>query len=85
MSKYVLSVDADLDLDDIREYIATDSLDAADRWIAKLFEAFDALGRLLGWDTSATILQMNPFCSGRLAGTSSSTVPAPTGRSSSLL
>jgi plasmid stabilization system protein ParE len=42
---YVLSVDADLDLDDIWEYIARDNIDAADRWIAKLFDAFEALGR----------------------------------------
>jgi len=48
MSNYILSTDADLDLDDIWEYIATDSLDAADRWVAKLFEAFDALGRCPG-------------------------------------
>jgi plasmid stabilization system protein ParE len=45
---YVLSVDADLDLDDIWEYIARDNIDAADRWIAKLFDAFEALGRTPG-------------------------------------
>ena len=43
MSGYVLSVDADFDLDDIWEYIAADSIDAADRWIGKLFDAFEAL------------------------------------------
>ena len=32
MSGYVLSADADLDLDEIWEYIAADNLDAADRW-----------------------------------------------------
>jgi len=31
MSGYVLSADADLDLNDIWEYIAADSIDAADR------------------------------------------------------
>jgi plasmid stabilization system protein ParE len=45
---YVLSVDADLDLDEIWEYIARDNIDAADRWIAKLFDAFEALGRTPG-------------------------------------
>ena len=45
---YVLGTDADLDLDDIWEYIAADSLDAADRWIAKLFDAFEALGSTPG-------------------------------------
>ena len=48
MSGYILSVDADFDLDDIWEYIAADSVDAADRWIEKLFDAFEALGRMPG-------------------------------------
>ena len=48
MSGYVLGVDADFDLDDIWEYIAADSIDAADRWVAKLFDAFEALGRTPG-------------------------------------
>jgi len=34
VSGYVLSADADFDLDEIWEYIAADNLDAADRWIA---------------------------------------------------
>ncbi len=37
MSGYVLSADADLGLDSIWEHIAADSIDAADRWIGKLF------------------------------------------------
>jgi plasmid stabilization system protein ParE len=41
---YVLSVDADLDLEEVWEYIAADNIDAADRWIVKLFDAFEALG-----------------------------------------
>ncbi len=45
MSGYVLSVDADSDLDEIWEYIAGDSIDAADRWTNKLFDAFEAFGR----------------------------------------
>lgn len=48
MSGYILSVDADFDLDDIWEYIAADSIDAADRWIEKLFDVFEALGRMPG-------------------------------------
>ena len=48
MSGYVLSAGADLDLDDIWEYIAADSIDAADSWIGKLFDAFEALGRTPG-------------------------------------
>jgi len=43
VSGYVLGVDADFDLDDIWEYIAADSIDAADRWIGKIFDTFEAL------------------------------------------
>jgi plasmid stabilization system protein ParE len=45
MTSYVLSEDAELDLDGIWEYIAADSIDAADGWIAKLFDAFEAIGK----------------------------------------
>jgi plasmid stabilization system protein ParE len=42
---YVLGAEAELDLNDVWEYIAQDSIDAADHWIGKLFDAFDALAR----------------------------------------
>ena len=45
MSGYILGDDAVLDLEAIWDYIARDSIDAADRWIAKLFETFEALGQ----------------------------------------
>lgn len=45
MRKYVLGEAANLDLDEIWEYIAQDSIDAADRWIDKLFDAFESLAR----------------------------------------
>ncbi len=45
---YVLGQDAETDLDEIWEYIAVDSIDAADRWIGKLFDEFEALGRMPG-------------------------------------
>jgi len=45
---YVISPDAYLDLDEIWDYIADDSIEAADRWIAKFFDAFEALGRMPG-------------------------------------
>ncbi len=48
MTGYVLSIDADLDLDENWEYIAADNIGAADRWIEKLFDAFEALARTLG-------------------------------------
>ena len=44
MTRYILSGDAARDLDGIWDYIAEDNVDAADRWIAKLFDAFDAIG-----------------------------------------
>lgn len=43
MTQYVLGVDAELDLEEIWDYIAEDSIDAADRWIQKLFDAFESL------------------------------------------
>ncbi len=48
MSGYVLSPDADLDLDAIWEYIAKGNIDAADHWIDRLFGAFEALGHTPG-------------------------------------
>ncbi len=45
MSRYVLSIAAELDLDEIWDYIAQDNIDAADRWIDKLFEAFHSLAK----------------------------------------
>jgi len=48
VSGYVLGPDADFDLDAIWEYIAADNIAAADRWIAKLFDAFEALGQTPG-------------------------------------
>lgn len=48
MRKYVLGAAAEVDLDAIWEYIAEDSVDAADRWIGKLFDAFEALAQAPG-------------------------------------
>ena len=45
MSGYILAPDAVLDLEDIWDYIAADNLEAADRWIEKLFAAFETIGR----------------------------------------
>jgi antitoxin ParD1/3/4/toxin ParE1/3/4 len=45
---YVLSPDAAFDLEDIWEFIAADSIDQADRWIATLFDAFDQVARSPG-------------------------------------
>ncbi len=48
MSAYVLSKDADSDLNQIWEFIAQDNIDAADRWIEKLFDTFESLARAPG-------------------------------------
>jgi toxin ParE1/3/4 len=48
VAQYVLSEDADRDLDAIWEYIAADNVVAADRWISKLFDAFDAISNSPG-------------------------------------
>lgn len=45
MKEYVLSTGAELDLNEIWEYIALDNIRATDRWIGKLFDAFEALSR----------------------------------------
>jgi len=45
VSGYVLSRDAEGDLDEIWEYVAADSVEAADRLIGKLFAAFQKLAR----------------------------------------
>ena len=37
MKKYVLGQGAELDLDEIWEYIAQDNIDAADRWIGRFY------------------------------------------------
>ena len=48
MSSYILSSAVEFDLDEIWEYIAADNIDVADRWIGKLFDAFEALGKTPG-------------------------------------
>ena len=45
MSRYVLGMDAEQDLEQIWDFIAEDDIDAADRWLEKLFGAFDLLSR----------------------------------------
>ena len=45
MSGYFLGRDAERDIDDLWEYIAEGSLRAADRLIAQIFEAFEAIAR----------------------------------------
>lgn len=48
MTRYVLSEGADRDLDRIWDYIAENSVDSADAWIARLFDAFDVISSTPG-------------------------------------
>jgi len=48
MSGYVLGGDADQDLDEIWEYVALDSVDAADRLLAELSEEFEQVAQTPG-------------------------------------
>jgi plasmid stabilization system protein ParE len=48
MSRFVLSAGAELDLNEIWDFIAQDNSDAADRWIEKLFAAFETLAHAPG-------------------------------------
>ena len=45
MSNYILTEEADEDLREIWDYIAQDDIEAADRWDAKLRDAFGMLAR----------------------------------------
>ncbi len=45
MSGYLLGREAEQDLDNLWEYIADDSVEAADRVIAEFFDAFEVLAR----------------------------------------
>jgi plasmid stabilization system protein ParE len=45
VSDYVLAPDAVQDLEDIWEFIALDSPEAADRWVEKLLDSCDAIAR----------------------------------------
>jgi plasmid stabilization system protein ParE len=60
MTGYVLSIHAERDLDHIWDFIAEDSVDMADRWIGKLFEAFEALARAPGLGRKREDLTAHP-------------------------
>jgi plasmid stabilization system protein ParE len=69
------SDDADRDLDGIWDYIAEDNIDAADQWIGRLFDAFDAIANPPGIGHKREDLTVTQFWSGRWALTLSSIVP----------
>ncbi len=45
MNEYILTEEADRDLNEIWEFIAQDDIEAADRWDAKLRDTFGMLAR----------------------------------------
>jgi plasmid stabilization system protein ParE len=61
VSGYALHPEAFADLDEIREYIAEDSPDAADRVIAEIFEAIRALVRFPDQGYRRTNLTSRPL------------------------
>ncbi len=60
MSAYVLSAGAERDLDHIWDFIAEDSIDMADRWTRKLFDAFETLARNPGLGRKREDLTQHP-------------------------
>jgi plasmid stabilization system protein ParE len=60
VSGYILGTSVEFDLDDIWEFIAADSVDAADRWIDKLFDAFETLARMPGMGHKREDLTSHP-------------------------
>lgn len=56
MKPYSLNIGADQDLNEIWYYIASDSIEAADRWIDTLYEAFEFISRTPGCGHSRTDL-----------------------------
>ncbi len=48
MTSYVIGEDAEHDLDAIWEFIAADSIDAADRWMERLFDSFAEIAQSPG-------------------------------------
>lgn len=64
MSDYILSTAAEFDLDEIWEYIAADNIDAADCWIGKLFDTFEALGQMPGmfWPVGVYLIIYRAEC-----------------------
>jgi plasmid stabilization system protein ParE len=60
LNEYALSVAAEQDLNEIWEYIAQDSIDAADRWIEKFFDAFQLLAQTPGMGHSREDLTSLP-------------------------
>jgi plasmid stabilization system protein ParE len=66
VSGYALGRGAESDLDAIWEYIAQDDVDPDDRWIAKLFDAFEAAGQTPGMGPARADLTPSPLLFGSI-------------------
>jgi hypothetical protein len=55
VSGYILSIDADFDLDETWEFIAADDIAAADQWIDNFSMRSRLSDRLPAWGTGARI------------------------------
>ena len=64
MSAYLLSPEALQDLQSIWDFVASDSVDAADKLVDRLFEAFEQLARWPRQATRALILLDATYASG---------------------
>jgi plasmid stabilization system protein ParE len=53
VSGYILSADADFDLDGIWEYIAADNIEAANRWSESCSMRLNPSRKHQGWATNA--------------------------------
>jgi plasmid stabilization system protein ParE len=60
VSGYKLTVSAGFDLQEIWDFIARDSANAADRWIGRLYDAFEMLGQSPGIGHSREDLAAGP-------------------------
>jgi len=69
VTQYVLSEGADRDLNGIWEYIAEDNVDAADHWMSRLFDAFDAIAATPGIGHKREDLTAHPVQLGVIATT----------------
>ncbi len=82
MSGYVLAVEAERDLEAIWEYVAEDSIEAADCLTTRLLDAFEVLAAMPGMGHARGDLTSERFYSGRLALSRSSIALSRTGSKS---
>ena len=60
MKSYILGSGVEFDLASIWDYIAQDDMDAADRWVSKLYDAFELIANNPGIGHSQRDLTLHP-------------------------